>query len=64
LTLETKTTQLQSDYTELELLNAKLKANRTRSDRPRNRNAIPSPSALNCTDPSMSDVAGGVNEFG
>lgn len=30
LTLETKTTQLQSDYTELELLNAKLKADRRR----------------------------------
>jgi DNA-binding transcriptional MerR regulator len=33
LTLETKTTQLQSDYTELELLNAKLKADRRRGAR-------------------------------
>jgi MerR family transcriptional regulator, heat shock protein HspR len=31
LNLETKTTKLQSDYTRLELLNAELKANRTRS---------------------------------
>jgi DNA-binding transcriptional MerR regulator len=34
LNLETKTTQLQSDYTQLELLNAKLKAENTRNAAP------------------------------
>jgi MerR family transcriptional regulator, heat shock protein HspR len=35
LNLETKTTRLQSDYTELEVLNAKLKADRRRSTAPK-----------------------------